>query len=132
MIDRLFADVVLSAHLLFIVFVMAGGFIALRFRWITALHIPAVFWATYVELSGHLCPLTVIENGFREAAGDTGYGGSFIEHYLVPIIYPAGLTRDIQFILATIVIFTNAAAYGYQLYRHSVCSSRKIHEHWIR
>jgi hypothetical protein len=118
MIDRLLADTVLSVHLLFIVFVMTGGFIALRFPWIMAVHIPAVCWGVFVELSGHTCPLTAIENGFRQVAGDAGYDGSFIEHYLVPLIYPIGLTRNIQFILASIVIITNATAYGYQLFRY--------------
>lgn len=120
MIDRLLADAVLSMHLLFIVFVMTGGFIALRFRWVMVLHIPAVLWGIFVELSGHICPLTSLENGFREAAGESGYGSSFIEYYLVPLIYPTALTRNVQFILAGIVIFTNTAAYGYQRYRYKV------------
>lgn len=116
MTDRLLADAVLLTHLLFIIFVMVGGFIALRFRWVTVLHIPAVAWGIFVELSGHICPLTAPENTFREAAGDAGYADSFIEHYLVPVIYPVGLTHRLQILLAAIVVATNVAAYGYRWY----------------
>ena len=118
MIDRLLADFVLVVHLLFIGFVMIGGFITLWYPRITALHILAVCWGVFVEWSGHICPLTAIEIGFRNAAGDAGYSGSFIEHYLVPIIYPAGLTREIQFLLAGVVIFTNVGVYGYRAWRN--------------
>ena len=117
MIDRFLADAVLSVHLLFIIFVMVGGGIAIRFRWVVALHVPAVAWGIFVELSGRICPLTVIENKFREAAGSAGYTGGFIEHYLVPVIYPEGLTRHVQVLLAGVVISANFAVYGYQYYR---------------
>lgn len=125
MIDRLLADSVLVVHLLFIGFVMIGGFITLRYPGITALHIPAVCWGVFVELSGHTCPLTAIEIGFRNTAGDAGYSGSFIEHYLVPIIYPAGLTREIQLLLGGIVILTNAGVYAYRVWRYQVAASKK-------
>lgn len=117
MIYRLFADSVLIFHLLFIGFVIFGGLIALRSPWLALLHIPAACWGTFIELTGRVCPLTVLEVEFRRLAGDAGYSDSFIEHYLLAIIYPAGLTRNIQFGLAACVILTNVAIYGWFLYR---------------
>lgn len=117
MIHRLLADGVLLLHLLFIGFVVFGGFIALRRAWVALVHIPAACWGAFVELSGRYCPLTTLEVGYRRAAGGAGYPDSFIEHYLVPVIYPAGLTRGVQLWLAGFVILVNAAIYGWLLYR---------------
>jgi hypothetical protein len=117
MIYRFLADSVLIVHLLFIGFVVFGGLFALRFRWVALVHIPAACWGAYIELAGGLCPLTTIEVGFRRMAGDAGYSGSFIDHYLLPIIYPAGLTRDIQLWLAGLVIRVNVAIYSRLIYR---------------
>ena len=121
---RLLADCVLLLHLLFIGFVIFGGLIALRYAWVALGHIPAACWGTFIELTGRVCPLTPLEVGFRRAAGDAGYSTSFIEHYLLPVIYPAGLTRSIQFWLAGFVILINAAIYGYFLYRLWVSRSK--------
>jgi len=112
----LLADSVLVLHLLFIVFVVLGGLLAMRWRWIALLHIPAALWGVYVELTGRGCPLTGLENSLRQQAGEAGYSGGFVEHYLMPLIYPAGLTRDLQYILAGIVIGVNLAVYGWLLY----------------
>ena len=117
MIYRFLADSVLIVHLLFIGFVIFGGLAALRSPWIALVHIPAACWGAYIELVGGLCPLTVIEVGFRRMAGEAGYSGSFVEHYLLPIIYPAGLTRDIQLWLAGFVILINVAIYSRLGYR---------------
>jgi hypothetical protein len=117
MIYRLLADSVLILHLLFIGFVIFGGLLALRSPWLALVHIPAAVWGAYIELTAGLCPLTEIEVGFRRMAGDAGYSGSFIEHYLLPIIYPAGLTRDIQFGLGSFVILINITLYGVVVYR---------------
>jgi len=117
MIYRLAADFFLIFHFLFIVFVLFGGLFALRFRWAPAIHIPAAAWGAFVEISGRLCPLTTIEVWFWRAAGDSGYSESFIEHYLYPIVYPDGLTRDLQMELAGMVILLNAAIYGWVVYR---------------
>lgn len=117
MIYRFLADSVLVVHLLFIGFVIFGGLFALRFPRIGLVHIPAACWGAYIELAGGLCPLTTIEVGLRRMAGDAGYSGSFIEHYLLPIIYPAGLTRDIQVWLAGLVILVNVAIYTRLVYR---------------
>ena len=117
MMPGLFADAVLVLHLAFIVFVVAGGLLVWRFPWVAIAHIPAVLWGIYIELSGNICPLTPIENRLRHMAGETGYTGGFIEHYLMPAIYPHGLTREIQFVLASVVIIVNLSAYGWLIYR---------------
>ena len=113
MIHRLAADAVLLLHLGFILFVLLGGVLAVRWRWAPLLHLPAVAWGVYIELSGGLCPLTPLENRLRIAAGDAGYAGGFIEHYLLALIYPAGLTQDVQYVLAAIVVGVNALASGW-------------------
>lgn len=117
MIYRLLADSVLIVHLLFISFVIFGGLAVLRSPRIALVHIPAACWGAYIELAGGLCPLTVIEVGFRRMAGETGYSGSFVEHYLLPVIYPAGLTREIQLWLAGFVILINVVIYSRLVYR---------------
>lgn len=105
----------LIIHLLFILFVVFGGFIANRL-WIRIIHIACVVWAVYIELSpGILCPLTTLENYFAARAGLATYEEDFISRYLVPVIYQENLTREIQFILAGVVIFINTIAYVYQL-----------------
>ena len=113
MIHRLAADAVLLLHLGFILFVLLGGLLALRWRWAPMLHLPAAAWGVYVELSGGLCPLTPRENRLRSAAGEAGYTGGFIEHYLLALIYPAGLTHEIQYVLAAIVVGVNGLAYAW-------------------
>ncbi len=120
MFYRLAADSVLIFHFLFIVFVMLGGLFVLRHSWAVAVHIPAACWGTFTEISGRLCPLTTLEVYFRQAAGELAYSESFIEHYLYPVIYPAGLTRETQFLLAGIVIMANAVIYGWVLYRYLI------------
>jgi len=124
MIYRFLADSVLVLHLLFIGFVIFGGLLVLRSPWIALVHIPAACWGTFIELTGGLCPLTVMEVGLRRIAGDAGYSGSFVEHYLLPVIYPAGLTRDIQFGLAGLVILINVVIYGQLVYRWQVSRSK--------
>lgn len=116
MISRMAVDLVLALHLGFIVFVLLGGLLVIRFRWIAYAHIPAAAWGAFVEISGRLCPLTTWENGLRRCAGESGYAESFIEHYLLPIIYPAGLTRGVQFAIAGFVITANIVIYGWLLY----------------
>ena len=113
MIHHLAADAVLLLHLGFILFVLLGGLLALRWRRAPLLHLPAVAWGVYIELSGGLCPLTPLENRLRIAAGEAGYTGGFIEHYLLALIYPAGLTHEIQYVLAAIVVGVNGLAYAW-------------------
>ena len=117
MLFRLAATLVLLLHLGFIVFVMVGGLLAWRRRWVAALHLPAAAWGCWVELSGVVCPLTLLENLLHRRAGQAGYTQGFVEHYLLALIYPHGLTRGIQFALAALVLGVNAAVYA-ALLRH--------------
>lgn len=113
MLYRLAAAAVLAAHLAFILFALFGALAALKRRWVIALHLPAAAWGFFVELTGRTCPLTFAENYFRALAGQAGYPESFVEHYLLAIVYPSGLTRGAQLVLSGIVIAVNAAIYGW-------------------
>ena len=110
---RFAADGVLLLHLCFILFALFGGALATRWRWMPLVHIPAAAWAFFVELTGRICPLTNLENYLRIRAGQSGYTESFIERYLLDVIYPSGLTREVQFLLAAIVIVVNIAIYAW-------------------
>lgn len=108
---RFFADVLVVVHFLFIFFVVAGGMLILYRPRMAFLHLPAVIWGAAVELCGWICPLTPLENYFRRIAGDAGYSGGFIEHYLIPLIYPENLTAETQYILGGLVIVVNLIFY---------------------
>jgi hypothetical protein len=118
MLAALAADATLVLHLAFIAFALFGSLLAFRWRWIPLLQLPAAAWGVFVEVTGRLCPLTGIENHFRGLAGQGGYSGGFVERYLLPVIYPSGLTRDVQFVLAAVVLGVNVAAYGLLAWRH--------------
>ncbi len=105
------ADLVLIVHLGFVVFVLFGGLLVLRWRWIAWLHLPAAVWGAVVEFSGWICPLTPLENWLRAQGGEIGYEQDFIARYLLPILYPGDLTRDLQLLLGTVVVVLNAAVY---------------------
>lgn len=107
----LLADLVVLAHFAFIVFAALGGLLVLRWPRAAWLHLPAVVWGVGIELSGRACPLTPLENRLRAGAGEAGYGGGFIEHYLLPVVYPPALTRDVQLLLAAALALANAALY---------------------
>ena len=113
MIYRLLADAVLLVHLGFIVFVVAGGLFLFRWPRLPWLHLPAVVWGVTIEICGCICPLTPLENRLRQWGGEAGYTGGFVDHYLLPIIYPAGLTREWQIALGLGLAALNLAAYGY-------------------
>jgi len=117
MFSRLAADGVLLLHLAFILFALLGALITVRWRWMPFVHIPAAAWGFFVELTGRNCPLTDLEIYLRIEAGQAGYGESFIEHYLLGIIYPSGLTRETQLILAGVVVVVNIAIYGWLISR---------------
>jgi hypothetical protein len=106
------ANLVLATHALFIAFAMLGGLLALRWRWVLWLHLPCMGWAATVVAAGWTCPLTPLENSLRQAAGSAGYTGGFIEHYLLAVIYPDGLTREIQMLLALGLVVLNLAVYA--------------------
>lgn len=114
---RVFADLVLILHLGFVVFVVLGGLLVLRWPAIMALHIPAAVWGVMIEFTGWLCPLTPLENWLRVRGGELGYSGGFIEHYIQPVLYPSGLTRGIQIALGTLVVLLNLTAYSIVLSR---------------
>ena len=117
MLDRLAADTVVALHLAFVVFAALGGMLAwrrLRYAWI---HLPALAWAGFVEFSGTICPLTPLENRLRVRAGEAGYPGSFVEHYLMPVLYPAGLTPDAQKWIGAALVALNVAIYAVALAR---------------
>jgi NADH:ubiquinone oxidoreductase subunit H len=114
---RLAAELVLMLHLGFVVFVVAGAFAAVRARaWLVA-HLAALAWGAGIEFSGLVCPLTWLENYLRMAAGASGYAGGFVEHYLLAMLYPAGLTRTSQLALGCAVLAINALLYGWLLWR---------------
>ena len=117
---RLAADAVLAAHLAFVLFVVCGGLLVLRTPRLAWLHLPAVAWGAFVELSGSICPLTPLEVTLRRGAGEAGYGGDFIEHYLVSLIYPAGLTRELQMALGAAALLLNLIVYFILWRRRSI------------
>ncbi|OLB48516.1 MAG: hypothetical protein AUI08_10680 [Gemmatimonadetes bacterium 13_2_20CM_2_65_7] len=117
MLYRSLANAVVSIHALFILFVVLGGFLAWRRRWVAAVHIPCAIWGVLIEYRGWICPLTPLENALRAKAGQQGYSGGFIEHYLMPTIYPSGLTPRVQALLGTFVLVVNAFAYTVLLRR---------------
>jgi Protein of Unknown function (DUF2784) len=116
---RVLADLVVGLHALFVVFVVAGGLLALRWPWVVAAHLPAAVWGALIEFRGWICPLTPLEKSLRESAGQAGYQGGFIEHYLLPVLYPAGLTGRVQLVLGSLVIAVNVVIYGMVLWRRA-------------
>ncbi|EGH05332.1 hypothetical protein PSYAE_25915, partial [Pseudomonas amygdali pv. aesculi str. 0893_23] len=114
---RVAADAVVAFHLLFIVFVLFGGLLVVSRPWLALLHVPAVAWGAAVEFLHLYCPLTPLENTLRRTAGEQGYDGGFVEHYLIPLIYPVGLTPGIQLWLGGIVLLVNVSVYGLLLMR---------------
>lgn len=111
------ADLVVVAHFLFVLFVVLGGLLVLRWPRVAWLHVPAAIWGAAIELGGGICPLTPLENSLRRQAGGTGYSGGFIEHYILPVLYPSALTRNIQLLLGILVIAVNLGIYSYLVYR---------------
>ena len=114
---RVAADAVVTLHLAFIIFVVLGALLVVRWKWIAWAHIPAVIWGAAVEFTGAVCPLTPLEQHLRAIAGDQGYAGGFLEHYVVALIYPTGLTAVMQQAIGVFVMAINAAIYGLVLYR---------------
>ena len=112
MLWRLLANLVVLVHGLTIVFIVLGGFLTWRWRGVAWVHVPFAVWGALIEYQGWVCPLTPLENHLRARAGLEGYSSGFIEHYLLPIMYPAGLTPRTQIVLGTVVLAVNAVAYG--------------------
>jgi hypothetical protein len=118
LIYRGLADAVLLLHLGFVLFVILGGLLVLRWPRVAWLHFPAATWGVLVEYTGWICPLTPLENSFRTLGGQTTYSGSFIQHYIQPVLYPAGLTRATQVALGSALLILNLAAYGVVISRN--------------
>ena len=114
---RWLADVVVVVHALFVVFALLGGLLVLRRPWVAWLHLPAAAWAVLIEYAGWICPLTPLENALRARAGAATYSDGFISHYVLRALYPAGLTREIQWVLGGIVLAVNVLIYAIVLRR---------------
>jgi len=112
LIYRVLAEVVLVIHLAFVLFVVLGGLLVMRWPRLAWLHVPAAIWGVLIEYSGWICPLTPLENSLRTKGGEAGYSGGFIEHYIQPTLYPSGLTRSTQLVLGSVVLLLNLAAYA--------------------
>jgi len=111
------ADLLVLLHLAFILFVVLGGLLVWRWWQVVFLHLPAVVWGVLLEFNGWQCPPTPLEQQLRIAAGETGYSGGFVAHYLLPLIYPAGLTMSYQVVLGSGALLINLAIYGWLLFK---------------
>ena len=109
---RILADLLVVLHLAFAAFVIFGGYLAWKWRWVALVHLPALAWGIWVETSGRICPLTPLEIHLRGLAGEAGYQGGFINHYVVGLLYPPGLTRQDQWVLAALLLVINVTAYA--------------------
>jgi hypothetical protein len=108
---RILVAVVVGFHLGFVLFVVLGGLLVLRWPRLAWLHLPSAVWGALIEFEGWICPLTPLENHLRRASGTAEYGGGFVEHYLLPVLYPVGLTRSVQYLLGAGVVLVNVAVY---------------------
>jgi uncharacterized protein DUF2784 len=113
------ADTIVVVHFGFVLFVALGGLLVLYRGWIAWIHLPAAAWGVLIEFTGWICPLTPLEQDLRRAAGAASYAESFTEHYILPLLYPIGLTRPTQMALGFAVLALNAAIYGFALYRQA-------------
>ena len=126
MLYRLAADALVVIHLGFIVFVVAGGFLAWRWQRLAWLHLPAAAWGATIELAGWICPLTPLENHFRRLAGGMGYEGGFVEQYLIPVLYPEDWSVALRIVLGGFVVLVNGFAYAVYFWRaHHSHSSKE-------
>jgi len=112
MLYRILADLVVVLHFVFVVFVVLGGLFVLRWPRAAWIHLPAALWGAGIEFLAGICPLTPLENHLRRVGGEAGYSGGFVEHYVLPVLYPAGLTQNVQLVLGTIVVVLNVAIYA--------------------
>lgn len=113
MLFQILADLLVIIHFAFVIFVVVGGLLVLKWRKVIFVHLPAAIWGALIEFAGWICPLTPLENWLRKQGGASGYSGDFVNHYIIPILYPAGLTRDVQVVLGMLVIVVNIAIYGW-------------------
>jgi hypothetical protein len=111
MIYRVLADAVVLFHFSFVLFVILGGFLLRRWPRLVYLHVPIAVWGVLIEFAGWICPLTPLENHLRRLGGEAGYTGGFIDHYIIPVLYPGGLTRTLQYVLGIFALLINILAY---------------------
>ena len=109
---RLLADATVVLHLAFVVFVLIGGVLVLRWPRMAWVHLPAAIWGAWVEFAGWVCPLTPLENWLRQQGGGPAYTAGFVEHYVMPVLYPSALTRELQWALGGVVLVVNAIVYA--------------------
>lgn len=119
MVFRVLADATVLLHLAFVSFVVFGGLLVARWTAVAWVHLPAAAWGAWVEFAGWVCPLTPLENWLRTQAGGPAYTASFIEHYLLPLLYPASLSRELQYVLGALVLAVNAVVYALVLRRRA-------------
>jgi hypothetical protein len=119
------ADALVALHFLFVVFVAVGGLLVLRWPAVAWAHLPAAAWGAGIELAGGICPLTPLEQELRRRAGEAAYQGDFVSHYLLPVLYPSGLTRGAQLGLGALVIAANVAIYAVALRRRRSSAPRR-------
>ncbi|HSF24461.1 MAG TPA: DUF2784 domain-containing protein [Blastocatellia bacterium] len=119
MLYRIAADLVVATHFAFVLYVVLGGVFALKWKRSAWVHIPAAVWGVVIEFAGWVCPLTPLENWLREKGGAPGYSGSFVEHYLEPLLYPAALTRGLQIAFGVFALIVNFGVYGYVIWRNA-------------
>src|SRR6185436_8011045 len=124
MMYRALADLVVIIHFLFVIFVLAGGFLVWRWPRVAWVHIPAALWGVAIELGGWICPLTPLENALRDRAGLAGYSGGFVEHHMLAWLYPAGLTTQTQIALGVLALLINLTAYTVFLRRRHLARNR--------
>ncbi|MBV8975709.1 MAG: DUF2784 domain-containing protein [Sinobacteraceae bacterium] len=117
MLWSLLADALVVLHFAFTAFVVFGGFLTWRWPRLAWLHLPALAWGCWVELSHSICPLTPLENHFRRLGGEAGYNEGFLAHYLVRVLYPPGLTWHVQWLLAAVLLVVNLIAYSRLMHR---------------
>lgn len=120
---RVMADLLVLFHFAFLLFVVGGGLLVARWPRAAWLHVPCALWGAWVELAGWICPLTPLEVSWRRRAGQAGYEGGFIEHYVIPVLYPSGLTREIQIGLGVAVVVLNVGLYGWVWWRSRATNS---------
>jgi Protein of Unknown function (DUF2784) len=120
----LLADLVLVVHFAFVLFVVFGGLLVAKWQAIVWLHVPAALWGAAIEFGGWICPLTPLENRLRERAGEAPYTGDFVARYLMPVLYPEGLTREAQIVLGLATLAFNAAVYAFTIRQRSAAKRR--------
>ena len=125
MVYLILTDLVVIIHALFILFAVLGGLLLMARSYLIVVHLPAAIWASLISFMGWTCPLTPLENYLRNAAGADGYTRGFVEHYLIPVIYPVGVTTNIHIILGILVVLLNISIYAFVYYKHVVKQDRE-------